>query len=199
MAVLRRQRFLPSQLRAAWLDATSRLDRGELVDDAMQQLFGAGVLEFLPEYGVNHVPLNAHVLAAAALRDQHGRLYAYADPTDYEFDEDALYDDHLAFTDQLFFAVPASAVRAYRRDEQAVDDEALQFPAADDVLRLQLVDSATGYTEVTVLERIYPSADNPRVSSGLVRVDGLLPVARRSPKFASPQAIYESAVRALTV
>jgi len=169
---------LPSQLRAAWSNVQLQIDDSMLEASAVNDLFGAGGREFLQDH--NHVPLVAHIIASAMYRDQHGRYYACADPSEYEapsdYAEEVIEDPVLHTTDQFFFATSPAAVRDSRSADTAVPPESLTWPAVDEVLLLTRI--GTNQTlAVTVIERLKPTPDNPRVASGLIRLDAQLPTA----------------------
>lgn len=191
--MLRAQLFLPCQLRAAYVIVQRRVEAGELTDgDLVTRLFG-NAREFLPGARAR-TPLVNNITAAAAFVDQYGRLYAYADPSEPD-DEDDLEPDavpNVYLTDQLFVAIPNAQRHAEHADESAVPLEGLRLPEIDEQLMLRPY-HAPGVPTMTVevfsfLEPGDPNA--PRVSSAFIQLNGLICVQR--PGTATPQAILEA-------
>lgn len=192
---LRRARFLPSQLLAAWEIVHDVYPA--LADDpeVLHALFGAR-REFLPRQGQPRTPHPEDIAAARMFRDQWGREYALADPEEYERDTER-FDavPPIAFTDSLFVAVPPAVVHAYRQQAQSIADQTLHLPVEDEAITLFPVDraDAAGINATVAAVRESPAR---RVASCMIKIDGFISTEPRTGA-PSRQAVFEARIAAL--
>lgn len=177
--MLRAEQFLPSQLRAAWLITRNELQSNDTLTnrDLLSRWFGDARAEFLPGAPAR-TPLVNNITAAAAYTDQHGRVYAYADPSDYEPDPEPDTVPVIEATDCLFVAIP-NRVRQRANDyEQSVSLDAVRLPEISEELYLWPINGHSVAMTVEVVEMYEPSDENARVSSGFIRISGWLHTKR---------------------
>ena len=194
--MLRAQQFLPSQLRAAWQITLRELNTDEDLsnDGVLSRWFGDARPEFMPG-AVARTPLVNNITAAAVYQDQHGRLYAYADPSDYEPDAEPDSVPLIRFTDCLFVAIPNQLRHRANEYDDSVELDARRLPDITEELHLRLLDRRESQLTMTVevVEMYEPSSENARVSSGFIRINGLVEVIH--PGRAQPQACLEALLR----
>lgn len=183
--MLREHRFLPLQQRAA-VAVFQRVLREQYVDDseqlmeqAMQQLFGAE-REFM-QTGRAITPLVNNITAAVAYVDQYGRHYAYADPSDWEDDPEPEEVPRVVATDRFFVAIPQAQRHAANTGELDPGDEGQWLPAVSEFLLLAPAhDRTLPAMEIEVVEIVEPHDTAPRISSGCVRLSGDVPVRHKT-------------------
>lgn len=178
--MLRHQRFLPCQLNAAFRLASE----AELSDRKIEELFGRS-----REFQYSRTPLVNNIDAASAFVDQYGRLFCFADPSDYDptdYDEDCIPD--LRVTDRLYAAI----ANRTRHTSDTADPDALELPDVDEELRLQ---SLLRPTSVVIRVSVEEVLETTRLSSALIELDSFIPVLMNGELTA--QAKFEAAVRHL--
>lgn len=154
-------------------------DAEQLLDAAMQQLFGAE-REF-QQNGRAITPLVNNITAAIAYVDQFGRHYAYADPSDWEDDPEPTEVPFVQQTDRLFVAVPQTERRAENTGIRDPGEEGLWLPAVSDQLFLTPAHNLTlPALGIFVEEIIEPHDTAPRISSGCIRLSGDVPVRHKT-------------------
>lgn len=178
-------------MRAAYQIASERLDEGSdpEVQRALTEWFGE-CREFVrPASSGRRTPLVNNVVRAAVYRDQYGRFYAYADPSEWEDDPDAETVPTIPVTDRLFVAIGNSE---RHNGEDVVTHDGLRLPEVDEELLLTRLDRPTA-SKMTVSVAAFIEPINSlaaRVSSGLVEINGFVPV--RHLDGTDAQAILES-------
>lgn len=189
--MLRSQRFLPSQLRAALEIVTQELDGGRLSNRGVLTLWFGDAREFLPSAPAT-TPLVNNITAAAVYRDQYGRLYAYADPSDWEYEVEPDSVPSIALTDQLFVAIPNALRHQSNENDRSVPLDAVRLPRIDEELQLYPTEGASEPMVVSVHAMFEPSDAQERVSSAYIQVNGWLQV--KHPGIVSPQACLEALI-----
>ena len=144
---------------------------------------------------VARTPLVNNITAAAVYDDQHGRFYAYADPSDYEPEPEPGSVPMIRFTDCLFVAIPNQVRRQANEYDDSVELGARRLPEIAEELHLRLLDRRESQLLMTVevVEMYEPSSETVRVSSGFIRINGLVEVTH--PGRAQPQACLEALLR----
>lgn len=182
-------------MRAAYQIATERLDDGgdNSVQAALTEWFGES-REFLrPADSGRRTPLVNNIVRAAVYCDQYGRKYAYADPAEHEDDPDTETVPTVPVTDRLFVAI---GNRERHDGEDRVTHDGLRLPEVDEELRLTPLHRRGASTmTVSVVAFVEPiNSLAPRISSGLIELNGFLPVRHLGSTDA--QAILESLISA---
>lgn len=189
--MLRSQRFLPSQLRAALDIVTQELDGGRLSNRDVLTLWFGDAREFLPSAPAV-TPLVNNITAAAVYRDQYGRLYAYADPSDWEYEVEPDSVPSVALTDRLFVAIPNALRHLSNENDRSVPLDAVRLPRIDEELQLYPTEGVSEPMVVSVHAMFEPSGAQERVSSAYIQINGWLQV--KHPGTASPQACLEALI-----
>ena len=191
--MLRRERFLPLQLEVAWYLTREMKASGELKDNADTLLFGES-REFLEPRSrtQDRTPLVNNVVAARVFTDQHGRVYAYADPLDAEYDVESTSVPWVPVTDRLFVAITNET----RQNAGELEPETQTLPQPNDALLLTHVSKPQSMW-VTVDTVQEPTARRHRVSSALITLTELVPVGNSGS--VTPHAVFERIVDSLNV
>lgn len=164
---------------------------GELKADTDTILFGES-REFLEPRSrtQDRTPLVNNIVAAHVFADQYGRVYAYADPLGEEYDTESKWVPWVPATDRLFVAITNET----RQNAEDLAPETQELPQPDDVLFLTR-DGTSLVMRVRVDAVQEPTAQQRRISSALITLDGLVRISDTGAP--TPHALFESAINLL--
>lgn len=152
-------------------------------------LFGAS-REFQNEGA--RTPLVNNIERSAKFKDQFERIYSFADPHDYEYESEPTYVPDIRFTDCLYVAISNSQRHASNEYEDSVQLEGTQLPGVDEMVCLKRLFSDDKMTLNVIVREIFePSDEHRRKSSGLIRINGLIPTFDEDYSH-TPQSILET-------
>lgn len=163
----------------------------ENAQELIEKLFGKE-REFLNKPGAARTPFVNNITKSAVFTDQYGRLYSFADPSEYEYEDEPAYVDEIALTDCLYVAISNEQRHASNVHEYSVPLDGTRLPEVDEQLLLTRRNhSDNSQLSCKVFSIFEPSDAHPRISSGWIQIDGFVQTYVGD-DYTRPQAILES-------